>query len=84
MNNPGLWYGIVAFVIWIVVTIIFYDGHGKLVDFIDDAAGPALLIALFWPVELVLALIFAAMVVALSPAYIVYIVMKHLVSKGSR
>lgn len=86
MNNPGIWYGIIAFIIWITVIVVctIKDNIKGLADFWDYAAGPGLIVAILWPMGLLLAFMFAVLAIAVSPAYIVYLITKYIVSKGRR
>ena len=81
MNNVGLWYFIIAAIICAALVTYFSKGSNS---FYDEVASPAFLIAIVWPLLILLGLIALLIAIAFTPLYIIYLITTFIINKGRR
>lgn len=79
MNNFGIWYFIIAAIVWVVIS--FYFVRGKVFNLFDDVLGPAFIIAVLWPLLAVLLFIVVIFTTACLPLYFVCVATIYLIKK---
>jgi hypothetical protein len=74
-----MWYIIVAFIVWIVVSIYF--SKGKVFSLLDDVLLPAFIVAVLWPLLVLLFILVVLFISACLPVYLIYVIILYLINK---